>query len=44
MTQAPRLTFFFIVEPPKYQLMACFLAASIRENFGDTVRMVGYCP
>lgn len=44
MTQAPKLTFFFIVEPPRYQLMACFLAASIRENFGDTVRMVGYCP
>lgn len=38
------LTFFFIVEPPKYQLMACYLAASIRENFGETVAMVGYCP
>lgn len=39
-----RLTFFFIVEPPKYQMMACYLAASIRENFGDQVAMVGYCP
>jgi len=39
-----RLTFFFIVEPPKYQNMAVYLAASIRENFGDTVAMVGYCP
>ncbi|MBC2835229.1 hypothetical protein [Paragemmobacter straminiformis] len=40
----PRLTMFFIVEPPKYQLMACHLAASIRANFGDSVAMVGYCP
>ena len=39
-----RLTFFFIVEPPKYQNMAVYLAASIRENFGDAVAMVGYCP
>ncbi len=39
-----QLTFFFIVEPPKYQLMACYLAASIREAFGDKVAMVGYCP
>lgn len=38
------LTFFFIVEPQKYQVMACYLAASIREAFGDKVRMVGYCP
>lgn len=40
----PRLTMFFIVEPPKYQLMACHLAASIRANFGEGVAMVGYCP
>lgn len=38
------LTFFFIVEPPKYQMMACYLAGSIRENFGQSVKMVGYCP
>lgn len=38
------LTFFFIVEPPKYQNMAVYLAASIRENFGQGVGMVGYCP
>lgn len=44
MTKEPRLTFFFIVEPPSYQMMACFLAASIRENFGDSVKLVGYCP
>ncbi|NBE08935.1 hypothetical protein [Paragemmobacter ruber] len=40
----PDLTFFFIVEPQKYQVMACYLAASIREAFGDKVGMVGYCP
>lgn len=40
----PRLTFFFIVEPPEYQNMACYLAASIRAAFGDSVAMVGYCP
>ena len=40
----PRLTMFFIVEPPLYQNMACYLAASIRECFGQTVKLVGYCP
>ena len=40
----PRLTLYFIVEPPNYQVMACYLAASLRENFGDTVALVGYCP
>ena len=38
------LTFFFIVEPPKYEQMAVYLAASIRECFGSDVGMVGYCP
>ena len=41
---SPRLTIFFIVEPPDYQVMACYLAASLREQFGDTVALVGYCP
>ncbi|MEO6299858.1 MAG: hypothetical protein ABIV25_08775 [Paracoccaceae bacterium] len=41
---APRLTVYFIVEPPEYQVMACYLAASVREQFGDTVALVGYCP
>ena len=41
---SPRLTVFFIVEPPDYQVMACYLAASLREQFGDTVALVGYCP
>lgn len=38
------LTVYFIVEPPDYQLMACYLAASLREQFGDQVALVGYCP
>ncbi len=41
---SPRLTIFFIVEPPDYQVMACYLAASLREHFGDSVALVGYCP
>ncbi len=41
---APGLTVFFIVEPPEYQVMACYLAASLREQFGQTVALVGYCP
>ncbi|NGM46112.1 hypothetical protein G5B31_11250 [Rhodobacter sp. SGA-6-6] len=40
----PSLTIYFIVEPPDYQLMACYLAASIREQFGKAVKLVGYCP
>ncbi len=40
----PQLTVYFIVEPPDYQVMACYLAASLREQFGDTVALVGYCP
>lgn len=40
----PHLTMFFIVEPPTYQNMACYLAASIRAAFGQSVAMVGYCP
>ena len=40
----PRLTVFFIVEPPDYQVMACYLAASLRANYGDAVALVGYCP
>ncbi|MGB0799027.1 MAG: hypothetical protein ACPGRD_06895, partial [Planktomarina sp.] len=38
------LTLFFIVEPNKYQFMACYLAASIREYFPQDVQLVGYCP
>lgn len=40
----PRLTVYFIVEPPSYQVMACYLAASLRECFGQSVALVGYCP
>jgi len=38
------LTIFFIVEPPKYQDMGCYLAASIRCQFDEPVKLVGYCP
>ncbi|MEZ5777533.1 MAG: hypothetical protein R3E44_04140 [Paracoccaceae bacterium] len=44
MAPTPSLTLFFIVEPPDYQNMACYLAASIREQFGAAVQLVGYCP
>lgn len=40
----PRLTVYFIVQPPDYEVMACYLTASLREQFGDTVKAVGYCP
>ena len=39
-----RLTAYFIVEPPDYEVYACYLAASLREQFGDTIDLVGYCP
>jgi hypothetical protein len=38
------LTLYFIVEPPVYQTLACYLAASIRRQFGTGVALVGYCP
>lgn len=41
---SPRLTVYFIVEPPKYEQMACYLAGSLRQQFGNTVALVGYCP
>ncbi|SPH17395.1 hypothetical protein DEA8626_00913 [Defluviimonas aquaemixtae] len=44
MIDAAEVTLFFIVEPPHYQNMACYLAASIREQFGPRIRLVGYCP
>ncbi|MFI0395044.1 hypothetical protein ACFXP9_02060 [Paracoccus sp. p1-h21] len=40
----PSLTLFFIVEPPSYQYLACYLAASIRNHLPRSVRLVGYCP
>lgn len=44
MSGRTKLTLFYIVEPPEYQIMACMLLASIRENFGSDVAAVGYCP
>ena len=40
----PSLTLFFIVEPPNYQYMACYLAASIRNHMPAAVKLIGYCP
>ena len=37
-------TIYFLVETPNYRAMACCLAASLRENFGDTVDLGGYFP
>lgn len=38
------LTIFYIVEPPEYEILACYLLASIREHFPVNVKAVGYCP
>lgn len=38
------LTLFFIVEPPNYTVMACYLAASIRQQFDEPIKLIGYCP
>ena len=40
----PSLTLYFIVEPPGYQFIACYLAASLREQFGPDITLLGYCP
>ena len=44
MSKAPELTFFYIVEPPDYQIYACTLLASIRRFFSADVKAIGYCP
>ncbi|PWE33725.1 hypothetical protein DDZ14_03405 [Maritimibacter sp. 55A14] len=43
-TRSPSLTIFYIVEPPEYEAMACYLLASIRMHFPAKVKCVGYCP
>jgi hypothetical protein len=40
----PSLTLFFVVEPPTYQYIACYLAASIRQHLDPDIALVGYCP
>ena len=40
----PTLTIFYIVEPPDYEILACYLLASIRTHFPENVRVIGYCP
>ena len=42
--ERPLLTFVYIVDLPEYQFMACYLLASIREQFPPDVRVIGYCP
>ncbi len=37
-------TFIYIVEPPEYDILACYLLASIRTHFPETIRAIGYCP
>lgn len=44
MAKADGLTIFYIVEPPEYEIMACYLLASIRTHFPKEVRAIGYCP
>lgn len=38
------LTIFYILEPPEYEILGCFLLASIREHFAANVKAIGYCP
>lgn len=40
----PSVTLFYIVEPEKYQFMACHLLASIRTHLDADVTCIGYCP
>ncbi|WP_339765108.1 hypothetical protein [uncultured Sulfitobacter sp.] len=40
----PNLSIFFVVDPPKYQDMGCYLAASIRTHFDEDLDLIGYCP
>ena len=40
----PRLTLYFIIQPPQYLYMACHLAASVRCHLPPDVELVGYCP
>ncbi|WP_340247049.1 hypothetical protein [Sulfitobacter pontiacus] len=40
----PRLTLTYIVEPPSYDIMACSLLASVREQFSEDVACIGYVP
>jgi hypothetical protein len=40
----PRLSIFFVAEPPKYQNMGCYLAASVRCHFDEPIDLIGYVP
>lgn len=41
---AQDLTIFYIVEPPEYEILSCYLLASIRTHFPASVKAIGYCP
>ncbi len=40
----PKLSIFFVAEPPKYQNMGCYLAASVRCQFKEPIDLIGYVP
>lgn len=44
MPHTDELTIYYIVEPPEYEILACYLLASIRTHFPVSVRAIGYCP
>ena len=44
LPDAQNLTIFYIVEPPEYEVLSCYLLASIRSHFPASVKAIGYCP
>ncbi|MEM9474828.1 MAG: glycosyl transferase family 90 [Pseudomonadota bacterium] len=42
--KTPELTIFFIAQPPAYQNMGVYLAASVRAMYSEPVDLVGYVP
>lgn len=44
MLDTSSVTMFYIVEPERYQFMACHLLASIRTFLPAEVKAIGYCP
>lgn len=39
----PKLTYFFIIDPPALQFMATYLTASVRHSNGWECDLIGYC-
>lgn len=44
MADASTLTLFFVIDQPRAQDMACFLAASIRQHMPPGITLIAYCP